>query len=300
MKTLFAFVLAATAAAATAADKAVDGDVQAVFAELRTLKSMDQRQTYTLMARGETLTGVADDFLRRRTADEIAASKLSCGCGDFAAVFAERIHARGYDALLIDSAAMSLHSLLNKFDGHVVVAIRPGGAPKSPWWLVDSTALNIISRDWSPDAKSFTNSAGATFWIGYCGPVEKYAVRSPEGLKKFYADTLAKVSPEFFNRALVRFAFTVDQSLVDEKGELLNPHVARLQREQDDIFEAYGIRPAREIPVRLVRGGDNASGDLDIVDGKWVSRVGLKSACSPSFLSWLDQKAHSLEQRSQR
>ena len=295
------FVLVASATSlAVAADQSPEADVQAVFAELRTLKSMNQRQTYTLMARGKELTGLADDFLRRRTADEIAASKLNCGCGDLAAVFADRVRARGYDALLIDSAAISLHSLINKFDGHVVVAIRPAEAPKSPWWLVDSTALNIISRDWSPDAKSFTNSAGATFWIGYCGPVEKYPVRSPEGLKKFYADTLAKVPPEFFNRRLFRFAFTVDKSLVDEKGELLNPHVARLQREQDDIFEAYGIKPVREIPILLVRGGDDASGYLDLVDGKWVSRVGLKSACSPSFLSWLDQKAHSLEQPGRR
>ena len=126
MKFLPLFVLVVSAASwAGAADKSPEGDVQTVFAELRTLKSMNQRQTYTLMARGKELTGLADDFLRRRTADEIAASKLNCGCGDFAAVFADRIHARGYDALLIDSALISLHSLVNKYDGHMVVAIRP-------------------------------------------------------------------------------------------------------------------------------------------------------------------------------
>jgi hypothetical protein len=148
--------------------------------------------------------------------------------------------------------------------------------------------------------KSFTNSAGAVFWIGYCGPVEKYSVSTPEELKKFYADTLAKVPAEFFNQHLFRLTFTVDKSLLDEKGGLLNPSVKLLEREQEEIFATYGIKPAREISILLVRGGDDASSYLDFVDGKWVSRVGLKSACSPSFLSWLDQKAHSLEQRSQR
>lgn len=301
MRFLLPFALTASfASLAVAADKSIDADVQAVFAELRTLKSMDQRQTYTLSARGEKLTGRNDDFLRRRTADEIATSKLSCGCGDYAVVFAERMHARGFDTLLIDSAAISVHSLINKFDGHVVVAIRPSDAPKSQWWLVDSTALNFISHDWSPDAKSFTNSAGSTFWIGYCGPVEKYPVNTPDELKKFYGETLAKVPAEFFNAHLFRLTFTVDKSLVDEKGALLNSRVNLLERAQQEIFAKYGIKPAREIPILLVRGGNDASGDLNLVDGKWVSRVGLKSACSPSFLSWLDQRAHGLEQHGQR
>jgi hypothetical protein len=299
MRLLLALLLV-TPLARLAASESIDSHVRAVFAELRALKSMKSDERYTLPAGGRPLTGDGDDFLRRRTANEIAASGLSCGCGDYALLFIERVKPRGFDALLIDSAAITLHSLVNKFDGHVVVAIRRSDAPTSPWWLVDSTALNVISRDWSPDSKSFTNSAGSTFWIGYCGPVEEYAVHSPAGLKKFYADTLAKVPAEFFNQHLVRFTFTIDKSLVGANGELLNPNVTRLERDQNDIFEAYGIKPAREIPILLVRGGDDASSYLDFVDGKWVSRVGLKSACSPSFLSWLDQKAHSLEQRSQR
>jgi hypothetical protein len=298
MKLIYSFALAVSLTSLlVAADKSIDGDVQAVFAELRTLKSMAQRQTYTLSARGEKLTGRGDDFLRRRTADEIAESKLSCGCGDYAAVFAERIQARGFEALLIDSALISLHSLVNKFDGHVVVAIRPSDAPKSPWSLVDSTALNIISRDWSPDAKTFTSSSGSVYWIGYCGTVEKYPVRTPDELKKFYADTLAKVPTEFFNRTLYRLMFTVDKSLIDEKGNYLNPRVTRLQREQDEILARYQIKPAREIPIVLTRGGDDASGDLKYsATGGWVGRVGLKSACSPSFLSYLDQKVRNHEE----
>ena len=44
------------------------------------------------------------------------------------------------------------------------------------------------------------------------------------------------------------------------------------------------------IAILLTRGGDDASGDLDYVDDQWVARVGLKSACSPSFLSYMEQR----------
>ena len=302
MRLILALLLVTPLARLAAAEaESIDIQVRAVFAELRALKSMKSGERYTLPAGGKSLTGDGDDFLRRRTANEIAESGLSCGCGDYALLFIERIKPRGFDALLIDSAAMTLHSLLNKFDGHVVVAIRPGDAPKAPWWLVDSTALNVISRDWSPDSKSFTTSSSAVYWIGYCGPVERYVVHTPDELKQFYADTLAKVPAEFFNGTLYRLTFTVDKSLVDAKGSYLNPRVTNLQREQDEIFAKYGIKPAREIPILLTRGGDDTSGYLTYTaTSGWVSRVGLKSACSPSFLSFFDQKIRSQEQSAKR
>ncbi len=291
MKAAFALVFALSASTlALASDGSIRGDVLAVFDELRSLQPMDQAKTYTLPAQGQPLTGRNDDFLRRRTAGEVAASKLSCGCGDYAAVFAERMQARGYDTLLIDSAQISLRSLANHFDGHVVVAIRAHDAAKAPWWLVDSTALNILSRHWSPDAKSFVNSSGQLFWIGYCGPVADYPVHTPDELKKFYTETLAKVPVEFLNQHFVRFVFTVDPSLLGTDGTLLNPHVARLTREQDTIFAQYGIKPGREIPVLLVRGGNDYGGDLNLEDREWVSQVGLKSSCSPGLLDFFWQK----------
>ena len=245
MRLILALLLATPLARLAAAEtEAIDSQVRALFAELRALKSMKSGERYTLPAGGKSLTGDGDDFLRRRTASEIAESGLSCGCGDYALLFIERIKPRGFDALLIDSAAITLHSLVNKFDGHVVVAIRRSEAPKSAWWLVDSTARDVISRDWSPASESFMSSSGAVYWIGYCGPVERYAVHTPDELKQFYADTLAKVPAEFFNRTLYRFTFTVDKSLVDEKGGYLNPRITRLQREQDELFAQYGIKPA--------------------------------------------------------
>jgi hypothetical protein len=296
MKVAFAFVLALSASAlAVASDGSIRGDILAVFDELRTLQPMDQAKTYTLPAQGQPLTGRNDDFLRRRTADEVAASKLSCGCGDYAAVFAERMQARGYDTILIDSAQISLHSLASKFDGHVVVAVRPHDAPTAPWWLVDLTALNIISSHWSSNEKSFSNSTGQLFWIGYCGPMEKYPVHSPEELQKFYTGTLAQVPGEFLNQHFVRFVFTVDPSLMGADGKLLNPRVTRLAGEQDKVFARYGIKPAGEVPVRLIRGGDNAKADLNFEDGAWVSAVGLKSGCSPSLLNFFEERVRSAE-----
>ena len=115
-------------------------------------------------------------------------------------------------------------------------------------------------------------------------------MRDPRQLKQFYADTLTTVAPQVLNQTLFRFVFTVDRSLDDGQGGYLNPRIARLAQEQDAIFEKYHIRPEREVSIRLTRGGDDASSDLkfSVQDG-WVSRVGLKSACSPRFLSYLEQ-----------
>lgn len=282
----------------TVAGKSIDDHVQTVFDELKTLKPMDRGRIYTLSARGESLTGRRDDFLRRRTAGEIMGSKLSCGCGDYAAVFAAGIGRLGFQTLLVDAAEVSLHALVNRFDGHVVVAIRPGESADSPWWLVDPTARDVISRDWSPQLTSFSTSSGAVYRIGYCGPVEGYAVRSPDELKRFYADTLAAVPKDFFNRTLYRFTFEVDASLLDDLGRPLNPQLGNLARQQDEIFAKLGIWPAREIRILLTRGGDDASSDLKYSpDRGWVSRIGLQSACSPSFLSYLEQTVRRRETR---
>ena len=282
----------------TAAEKLIDDHVQTVFAELRMLKPMERGRSYTLSARGESLSARSDDFLRRRTVDEISESKLSCGCGDYATVFAARIGRLGFDLMLVDAAEISFHSLVNRFDGHVVVAIRPGDALQSPWWLVDPMARDVISRDWSPQSTSFSTSSGAVYRIGYCGPMEGYAVRSPGELKQFYADTLAAVPADFFNGTLYRFTFDVDASLLDDLGRPLNPQLGNLARQQDEILAKLGIWPAREIRILLTRGGDDASSDLRYSpDRGWVSRLGLQSACSSSFLSYVEQTVRRRETR---
>lgn len=306
MRILVVLVLALLPLAARAVNEAElrRREVETVFRELRALNAMRPGQRYTLKAGGEDLTGVGDDFLRRRSAGEIAASGLSCGCGDNALVFVDRITRRGYEALVIDSAQISFHSLTNKFDGHVVVAVRPRGTgqariseQQNAWWLVDTTALNYLSFDWSPEEKSFVAS-GSVYWIGFCGPVETYVgkIRSPAELKKFYEETLSRVPRDFFNRHLYRLAFTIDPSLLDAEQRLLNPRVPNLTKQQAEIFTTYGVSPEKVLPVLLTRGGDDASGTLEYIPGEgWVSRVGLRSACSLSFLSYMETKVRQRE-----
>jgi hypothetical protein len=290
---LLLLVLTALArvAFATSETARLEQDLTTIFRELGALKPMQRDRTYALPARGEELRGRNDDFLRRRTADEVSASGLSCGCGDFAAVFVDRATRLGYETLLVDAALISSQSLASTFSGHSVVAIRAKEGGGSPWWLIDSTALRVLSRDWSPQAKSFTAS-GQLFWIGYCGPLEKYPVRSPLELRKFYADTLATVPPEVFARVLTRFKFEVDASLYGPDGQLLNPQVAKLQALHDGILAKHGIEPQRTITVRLVRGADNTTSDFRLTPEGWTSRIGLKSACSPSYISSLEAKIH--------
>lgn len=272
-------------------------EIAAIFPELRALKSMKFGERYTLPAHGEKMTGIGDDFLRRRTAGEVEASGLSCGCGDYAAVFIDRIEPRGFDTLLIDSVQISLASLESHDSGHVVVAVRPKGQANAPWWLVDSTARNILSRDWSPDAKSFTAS-GHVYWIGYCGPLDQYPVHDHEELKRFYTRVLAMVPPEVLNRTLYHFTFTIDQSLEDGHGGYLNPRVTRLSAGQDTIFTRYHIKPEREIAILLTCGADDSSGTLGLIDNRWVARVGLKSGCSSSFLTYFEQIVRLAETKS--
>jgi hypothetical protein len=275
-------------AVASAAELPIETHVQAVLSEVRTLRPMNQGERYSLRAGGKDLTGRSDDFLRRRSADEISESGLSCGCGDYAILFINRIVPRGFEALLVDSAEISSRSLQSRFAGHAVVAIGRKDDPDVSWWLVDPTNRNVLSRSWSLQEKSFT-AGGHVYWIGYCGPLENYPASSPEALRQFYTDTLAKVPREFFNRMLYRFRYTVDDSLTGEDGRLLNPRIEPFLTLQAGLFSKYGINPEREISIRLIRGPDNASSTLKLSElEEWVSSVGLKSACSANFLTYLE------------
>jgi hypothetical protein len=275
-------------AVAPAATPSTAQHVDAVFAEMSSLRDMKSGERYRLPAAGEIIQGRGDDFLRRRTAAEVRDSGLSCGCGDYAVVFIDLIQRRGFESLLVDSAQISSISIANNFAGHAVVAIRPRGEAAAPWWLVDSTARKIISREWSPEARSFAAS-GFVYWIGYCGPLEKYPVRSPDELKRFYRETLAQVPREFFNRTLFRFKFTIDESLADGRGGCLNPRVPKMGPLADELLQKYRVEPETEIAIRVVRGDDDASGVLRQQNGEWVARVGLRSACSPGFLTYCER-----------
>lgn len=261
-------------------------DVDAALAELRKLEAMKPGKNYTALVGGQPMTAPKDAFLRRRTADEIARSGLSCGCGDYAILFIDLMESRGYETRMVDSAQISLLSLASQFAGHSVVAVRAKSASETRWWLVDSTSRKVLSTEWSAEEKSFT-SGGSLYWIGYVGPLETYPARSPEQLRQFYRQTLATVPVAVLNRVIPQLNFVVDSTLSLPDNKYRNPNIPRLSAEQARLFAQYNITPERSYDVHLTRGGDDYSGTLKSVDGQWVATVGLRSACSPSFLSYM-------------
>lgn len=275
---------------AFAKSETAEQHIETVFSELRTLKPMLAREDYTVRVAGEEETGAKERFLRRRTAQEISNSGLSSGCGDHAILFIERIEPRGFETLLVDAAEISSASLRYHFSGHAVVAIRSKESPtNTPWRLIDSTSLRILSRNWLPAEKSFQVS-GRVYWIGYCGPLSDYPVKNGQELREFYAKTLASVPPSILNRTLYRFKYNVDPSLIDNDGKYLNPRLENFIREQSAIFASYDIKPEREVSITLTRGGNGYKSELTYSDENgWVSHIGLKSGCSPSMLSGLEQ-----------
>ena len=277
-------------------DLTIEQNIAAVFSELNSLKFMQSGQNYTVRVGGTEETGQKEHFLRRRTAHEISDSGFSCGCGDYAIMFIDRIEARGFKALIIDGAEISSGSLSNHFSGHAVVAIRSKVALEdTSWWLVDSTNLKILSQDWSLREKSF-HAFGCVFWIGYCGPLTDYPVHSADDLKAFYTKTLASVPTDFLNHTLYHLKFTIDSTLIGKDGILLNPRLAGLQQLQTSIFNAYGIKPEREISIFLTKGSKTGGTDLSYSkEAGWVSHIGLESACSPSLLSYYERIVRSRE-----
>lgn len=260
--------------------------IQNAFDELKGLKEMSGDRQYELEAGGGKLLGNGDDFLRRRTGPEILASGLSSGCGDYAIAFVHLMEKRGLQTLFIDSAEVSLSSLKSHFSGHVVVAVRDPANRR--WLLADPTNRRIISNDWSLNNKTFY---GDRFWIGYCGPLAKYPAHSPEELKGFYSRTLQSIPPDFWNRHIFKLTFKVDSSLMAGDGSCLNPNIPRLAKNQDDALAQFHIHPEKEVPILLVRGGDDFYSTMTYLDERgWVCTLGLKSGCNLSLVEYLQGK----------
>ena len=259
--------------------------LQEAFARLKGLKLMVNDRFYRLVAGGRTLMGGPDDFLRRRTGQEILASGLSCGCGDNALAFISLMERRGWEALWVEGVEISLISLKNRFSGHVVVAVHDPGT--SRWLLVDPTDRSVLSEDWSRADKTFSSN----YWIGFVGPLTNYPVRSPGDLREFYDRTLKTIPAEALNRHFCRLKFTVDGSLLGADGAYLNPRLAEFLATHANVFDQFGIHPEEEVRILLVRGSDDALSTLTYSDEKgWVCTLGLRSACSLSFLSYLEKE----------
>lgn len=256
--------------------------IEEAFARIAAIKSMNNGPIYELPAGGKPMRGKSDDFLRRRTGAEVLASGLSSGCGDYAVAFIHLMEERGFHTMLVDSAEISTPSLRSNFSGHAVVAVRDG--PR--WILADPTRRQIISENWSPSDKMFDDR----YWIGFRGPLSEYPAHDPESLRQFYKATLKTIPPEVLNQRLVRLRFTVDASLVGPDKEYLNPNLAGFLQNNGKFLESLGIRPEKEIPVLLVKGGDDYHSDVKYsAEAGWVCALGRKSSLSPSFVSFLER-----------
>ena len=252
------------------------------------IKPMKPGLVYALKVQGKRERGTKEHFLRRRTAEEIIDSGLSSGCGDYAIAFERLVRDAGYEALFIDSARLSLSSLITAFEGHAVVAVRDKSMVE--WFLVDPTARRIVSRTWRAKENIFLGE----YWIGYQGPLSEYPVSSPEGLKIFYRKTLESVPPEVWNKHLVGLRFTVDQSLKSDGDGYLNPRIPRLLNYVAGIFGTRGIKPSRCVVVHLVKGSPDATSYMnhDNETG-WTCRVGLKSSLGEGFVGWMAKRVGS-------
>jgi serine/threonine protein kinase len=273
------------------AETAAVTQIQDAFASLNGLKSMPSGRQYELNVGGKKVMGEGDDFLRRRTGAEILDSGLSSGCGDYAIAFVDLMGKRGFQTLFVDSAEISLSSLESHFSGHPVVAVYDRTGQR--WLLADPTNRRIIANNWSTNDTTFY---GDRYWIGYCGPLNEYPAHSPDGLKDFYAQTLKRVPPDFWNQHIFKFVFEIDPSLIGTNGNYLNPNIPRLAENQEAAFAKFGIRPKKEINIRLVKGNDAYDTLAYSDEAGWVCTLSLQAACSLSLVTYMQEKVASSPQ----
>ena len=194
-----------------------------VFGELQRIEPMTRGCEYTVTVDGREETGPKESFLRRRTAVEIWTSGLASGCGDYATAFIERIEAQGIEALLVDGAEVSEKSLESHFSGHGVVAVRER-MDGAPWWLVDPTARQIISRDWKLASMTF-RAGDRVYWIAFCGRRQDYPVRNADQIREFYGKALDSIPSPTLSDLLKRNKEAAEPSATD------NPDDAQRSRE---------------------------------------------------------------------
>jgi hypothetical protein len=194
---------------------------------------------YTLPVGGKPVAAISDEFLRRRTSEEILASGLSSGCGDEALAFYDLLRKKGYAVRFLDAAKLSVGSLLTRAEGHTGVTVQEPNS--SRWILVDPTNRKIVSEDWDTASKIYAGPAGR-FWIGFFGPYESYAWRSYKDLKAFYARTLRKVPSSVLDEELVRISYSSSPSLA-------NPRYKAFVDKYAAAYEELGVQPRREANV---------------------------------------------------
>lgn len=275
-----ALALSPASAKETALTAILDG-----LATVGRLRPFESGKVYEVAARGEKLSGRNDDFLRRRTPEEILASGYSCGCGDYAFAFYRLMKQKGFEVRYIDAAALTYKSVLDHFDGHTAVAVKEGGSGN--WILVDPTFGKIISGDWDPGSKLYIGPAGS-YWIGYRGALEEYPVRGPQQLKEFYSRTLATVPKDVWDSEL-RLRFVAGKTMAARP----NPRLPRFLESVETVYRTVSLDPARPVLVTLEDGGDRPSedgGDTSCAkdqEGRWSCTISRKAGMSPGLIDWI-------------
>lgn len=256
------------------------------LAQVQRLQPMDNRRQYDLEAKGVVVTGLSDDFLRRRTPAEILKSGLSCGCGDCAYAFYSLMEAKGFQVMYIDAVSLSYGAVEHGDSGHTAVAVKDGLSEN--WILVDPTYNKIVSADWDPSSMLYESPAGR-FWIGYKGPLDKYPVANHESLRAFYVEPLKTVPKQVWEKVLLAFDFSVDDSLKTKDGAYSSTHMETFLARPEKIYKALGIHPIRRVKVTL-RSAAKQTGRDELVqepDGAWTCFVADRGAMSASLTDWI-------------
>ncbi len=266
------------------AGDALEKDISAAFKRVARLEQMADGREYSLKVGKDVVTGGKDLFLRRRTPREILAGGVSSGGGDYAAAFYWLLDHKGYKPLFIDSVELSLSSLMDKFSGREMVAVKDPVSGK--WTLTDPAAGTVISGDWDPASKTFRTGAG-NFWIAYSGSLKEYPCKTPAGLGTFYTRALAAVPPAVWNSEVVRLRFTAESA---PAGRHANPHMGEFLSDYSSIYGRFALIPKRYLNVHLLAGEDGAETSCGArSDGSLECRVGGASAMGPELFKWIER-----------
>jgi len=255
--------------------------IKSGFGVVARLKMMKPGEKYSFKTVQGTITGTKEDFLRKRSPEEVLEHGRASGCGDYALVFANFMEKQGIVVKLIESAQISFISLKSNFAGHLVVAILD--QENNRWILADPTRRRIISDNWDIDKKSFVVS-NTIYWIGFKGSLSEYRslIDGPEKLKNFYKLTLQNVPKNILEEELFDLEFVVDSSMYLRDGSMANENVDRFIRRVKELYSQFfmeynNISP-RKIKVTFMRGNDSVTSKIRYSKKRgWVCIVGDQS-----------------------
>lgn len=295
MKFALKLVLIAAACVACASSSRADlrADIDAALAHVGKLKMMDNGPQYTLAAGGRPLTGVSDDFLRRRSSAEILRSGLSSGCGDYAAAFDGLMREKGAKTMFVDGVELSVESLIHRFSGHTGIAVQDPATGR--WILTDPTNGKVVAENWDPAAKIYENR----YWIWYVGPSSKYPAKSPEELKAAYDRALRSVPASVWSDNIIGLDFSMGPSMRAADGSWINPRADAFLKKWSGIYDQYGLHPRRRAHIEFAaKSLAPDSADCRRTDAdRWTCYVTPEQGMGESWFTWIDEyvAAHSAD-----